>query len=302
MTQTTQDIPDYIAELLDGDDLEDQTQIKAFENELPEAGETPARFVGYVELGTHPRKAYRGESKDPAPAVRLSFELLSAKKHVKEIMVDGVKKTIAPRIHVEWNKVIHDKSKFYKLLTKMQTAVPAKATKTHLAAFLNSPVKLNVIHKTVGEGAAAKTYANIDFDSISEALGMTQDGETVKLTVRPAVAPIQLFLWDKPTKASWDSLFIDGERVVKDEAGNEKTVSRNWIQAKLVSALDFQGSKLEAMLEAGDMPDITAVSDERSVEAPDEDPTDTKTASAATKAKPKTDKKAADAMADLGLI
>lgn len=300
---TTNTLPDHILELLEDGTLEDQTKVQSFQYENPAAGETGARLVEYIELGTHERKAYQGKAKAPSPKVRLTFELL-AKKHLKEVEIDGVKKMIAPRISVEWDKIINDKSKFYKLLVRLQAAVPAKATKTHMAAFLNEPIKLKIVHTEVGEGADKKTYANIDFDSIGEAVRLDEEGEQVALTVPPATGQLRLFLFDKPNKATWDSLFIDGERDVKDKDGKETKVSKNFIQIKITKAINFAGSPLETLLIAGGMPDLTVEAEVPEGEDTDDhaDAPEVEAPAAKAKAATKTSKKSAEAMAELGLM
>lgn len=293
-------LPDYISELLEDGTLEDQTKVQSFEYETPEAGPTYARLVEYIELGTHERKAFKGKEKAPSPKVRLTFELLG-KRHLKEITVGGVKKTVGQTISVTWDKIINEKSKFYKLLSRLQAAVPAKAQKTHMATFLNEAVKFKIVHAEVGEGADKKTYANIDWDSIDAPMYQDEDENLLPYKVPAATVPIKLFLFDKPNKATWDSLFIDGEREVKDDKGNTKTVSKNFIQIKILSALNFSGSALESLLiTGGDMPDLTKEADvpvHEEGEAEEAPAPETKA-----KATTKTTKSAAAAMADLGLV
>ena len=61
----------------------------------------------------------------------------------------------------------------------------------------------------------------------------------------------KLFLWERPTKECWDSLYIDGT--------NETTgKSKNFIQNKCLSAKNFPGSPLEAMLMGLGMPTLAA--------------------------------------------
>ena len=51
----------------------------------------------------------------------------------------------------------------------------------------------------------------------------------------------RLFLWSRPTKEAWDSLYIEGEYEGK---------SKNRIQEQILAALDFQGSPLQQLLMA----------------------------------------------------
>lgn len=50
----------------------------------------------------------------------------------------------------------------------------------------------------------------------------------------------QLFLWNKPTKEGWDALHIDGQR--------DDGTSKNFLQDKILGAVDFMGSPLETLL------------------------------------------------------
>ena len=298
----TTNIPDFVTDLLD-EDLADQTVVQEFKYENPLAGETGARLVSYIELGTHDRKPFQGKAKAPCRKVKLTFELLS-KKHLKEIEVDGVKRIVAPTMSVTMDVLANDKAKFYKLLMRLRLAVPAKATKQNMAYFLNEPIKLRVLHTIKDEGTPKeKIYANIDFDSICEALTENPDtGVEAPMKLMDATSPIRLFLFDKPTKATWDSLFIDGERTSKDAAGKETTTSRNVVQAQILGANDFKGSAIEALLVAGEFPDITAMTAEADETEEDEVAPVEAPKAKTTKTKTTTTKTAADAMADLGLM
>lgn len=105
-----------------------------------------------------------------------------------------------------------------------------------------------------GKAADAKEYNMIDwanllppFDPISQ-----QPYPIPEL----ADDQYQLFLWDMPTKETWDELFIEGT--------NEKTgKSKNFLQAKCIEALDFKGSALEALL-GGELPSLDVENDDAS--------------------------------------
>jgi hypothetical protein len=74
-------------------------------------------------------------------------------------------------------------------------------------------------------------------------------GNVTLLPVPEPTLPLRLLLWDTPTKEQWDSVFIDGTRMVKNEAGEEVEESKNWLQRDIVTAaLNFGGSPLEQML------------------------------------------------------
>ena len=50
----------------------------------------------------------------------------------------------------------------------------------------------------------------------------------------------QLFLWNKPTLAGWNSLKIEGT--------SDDGKSKNYLQDRILAAVDFQGSPLEQLL------------------------------------------------------
>ena len=75
----------------------------------------------------------------------------------------------------------------------------------------------------------------------------------MKVPVPERLSPRKVFLWNKPNKATWDSLFIDGTYEKDGE-----TVSKNFLQDTIKKALNFEGSPIEEMLEGlGELPDLT---------------------------------------------
>ena len=291
-------------------EMEDQTETTSgggFEREIPPAGRAAARFVEYIELGKHERKAFKGKAKDPADSVRLTFELLGT-NHVREIEVDGEKRKIANRITIEIPKILNDKAGFSKLFDKMDYGRGNK----NMAQMLGDAFLVEVIHNVVGEGDKAKTYANLKTEAGEWTIAAPMidvfgedgipTGAKKQLTVPEAVGQMRMFIWNKPTRATWDSLFIDGEYETKDDKGNTITKSKNFIQSKIKSAVNFKGSELFNMLSGSDAVDaaISGASEETQETTTEETVAETP--------KPKTKKKeskpapdAADALADLGL-
>ena len=203
--------------------------------------------------------------------VRLTFELLNPRTNVKEIEVNGQKIQIADRISFDLNKSMSDKSSFHKLFEKMRRG---RQDIKHMAQMLNEGFVITVVHNTVvdkTDPTKTKVYANItDSDgSYLVAAPVHEDplsGEQTAIPVPEAISPVRIFLFEKPTPASWATLFIDGDKTVKDKDGTEKTVSKNWLQDRVKSATDFKGSALDLMLQGGDkLPDVTAP---KSVDAP----------------------------------
>lgn len=242
-----------------GNQLKDQTAEESsnFQYEPPVAGKAYARFVSYVELGKRAQKAYQGKDKPPAYEVRLGFELLG-KKHAKEVEVSGEKKIVYPMIFTKLAIKGGDRATFTKLLKAMSYGRDIK----HMAMMLGEGFVVTVVHnydKTDSNGKPlpdSKTYANLRNDAgwligapmVPEDPSDPTNDKMKPVTVPPATAPIQLLLWDSPTKEQWDSIFIDGTREVKDDNGNVKTVSKNWVQEDIQKALDFDGSAVQALL------------------------------------------------------
>jgi hypothetical protein len=237
----------------------DQTQTKTGGGEFtpPPAGTTVGRLVDYVEVGLQKSRPYKGKEKPPANKVYVTFELLG-KAYVKEIESDGKKKTIADRITVPLTLSLHEKSSFKKLFKKM---VYGRQDIEHMAQMIGEAFKITVVHNTVGEGKDKKVYANITDDEGNFLVGAPvnpeydEDGNVVgskKLKVPDSISAERMFLWDEPTDETWASIFIDGDKEVTDKDGKKKTVSKNWLQNLITSALNFEGSPVQAFLEGSE--------------------------------------------------
>ena len=235
-------------------ETEDQNVVQEhteFERVLAPAGKTIGRLIEYIELGKQKQRPYQGKEKPDADEVRLTFELLG-KGHINEIEVEGEKVKTSNVISVKIAKKFGERAAFKKLFNKLQYG---RADKKHMAQMLNEPFIIEVQHNTVGEGKEAKTYANIrDKDGaflisspfVQDALsGETKD---ISKAVPQSLRSPKLFLWDHPTQETWDSLFIDGTREVKNGDKVEQ-VSKNWLQELIMSASNFNGSPLHTMLE-----------------------------------------------------
>lgn len=72
-----------------------------------------------------------------------------------------------------------------------------------------------------------------------------------------AISDLRLFLFNHPSPECWNSLYIEGEREVKDDKGNViGKESKNFIQESIRSAVNFHGSPVEAMLAAISTPQV----------------------------------------------
>jgi len=215
------------------------------------AGLTMARFTGYVEVGKRKQKPWKGQPKADASEARFTFELLSP-KNIRDIEVDGEKITVTDVIGCKVAMKTGDKASFVKLLKKM--AYGREGITNH-AQMLGEPFLINVIHgKGKDKDGNDKTYANMKDDDYNWQISAPVQtdaltGNVAQLPVPEATIDIRLLLWDTPTQEQWDSVFIDGDRTVKNEKGEEVTESKNWLQRDIVTnALNFAGSPLEQML------------------------------------------------------
>ena len=227
---------------------EDMTVNKTFERELPKAGVALCRLLSYVETGRH-------ESTNPThkPSLRaiLTFEL-SHKKHLIEI--DG--KFVPSTVQVRVNKGVTSKSGFRKLFNVMNDA--CGGDHQHMAEMIGKPFLAEIFHNTVGEGDKAKTYANFDKDgaySFKEPVRVDLDTEEkTPINVMELHGTPSCFLWeneaitDDVLVAMWESIYIEGTREVEDPKTKEKKeVSKNWIQETIMSNLEWEGSRTQAL-------------------------------------------------------
>lgn len=257
--------------------LADQTEDKGgnFEYEPPVAGPCVARMVSYIEIGSHPQRAYQGKAKPPSPEAIVQFELLG-KKHRKEIEVtaeDGTKSTkvvypiITERVAIKSGP----RAGFYKMLSAMDYG----RGNTHMAFMLGEAFILTIIHNEVEKDGKKRTYANIKDDSgnwkIAAPVRVNEEGETEPLKAPEATVELRMLLWDAPSAEQWNSIFIAGS-YTKKEGDKEVEVSKNWLQATCRKALNFEGSALGNIIAeiGGDLPEVDT--DPESVPEVDDEP------------------------------
>lgn len=190
---------------------------------LPE-GYAFGRLVEYIEFGNQPQE-FQGQAKDPALEFTLGFAL-TGQGYQND---DGT-----PYIVRTYNTALsrNEKSRAF----KMFKALNWKGTAKSFAQLLGETflVKIKQVPKSKTD---PKIVSRIDLDGFLPPLD--------PVTRQPypiAEAPddmYRLFLWSRPTKEAWDSLFIEGEYDGK---------SKNRIQEQILAALDFQGSPLQQLL------------------------------------------------------
>lgn len=228
---------------------QDQTEtITQTEYTPPPAGVTVARFISYIELGKQAQKPYQGKPKPDVEEVRVTFELVHP-KNIKEIDVEGGKKKIADQVSIRLPIKLGERARFKKLFNAMTYG---RENIKHMAQMLGEAFVVTVIHSKSEDGK--RTYVNLEDDTgwkirapIKEADPMDPESVPQRINVPAALSPMKIFLFDNPTKETWDSLFIDGTRTVKID-NVEKEVSKNWLQELILSAKNYDGSQLEAML------------------------------------------------------
>ena len=240
---------------IQGAALKDQTVVKAFAPQLAAAGKGIARFIGYVEAGQRPT-FYQKKEKGKALRVYAFFELLG-QKHITEDEEHGTlesngKKFRTTMFKVQLDVKLNEKAKFRKLFMKMRNG---REQVTHMSQMLGEAFIVNITHNTVGEGDKQKVYANLqnaegEWQVSAPIIEDPLTGEVKVVPVPAPTRPYQLLLWDYPSKEQWDSIFIDGTVMRKQEDGTEEEVSKNWLQLDIMQkATDFEGSPLHDLLD-----------------------------------------------------
>lgn len=230
-----------------------ETVAGGSDRRTPEAGITRLRLISYIETGQWRDEKY-DKTKD---GVTLQFEL-SGPKHAPTKLDDGREIPLVVTIRESLSR--NEKSNFSRLFKRMNHT----GQYTHMAQMLGQDFLGEVVLNTSGEGSAARTYANLrdtagytirppfasDFDT----------GESVRVTVAPALNAVKCFLWDHCDKEQWDSIFIDGRWDDKtDDKGNvtQEGRSKNFYQDTIRAATNFQGSPIaELLFSQGATPDL----------------------------------------------
>lgn len=209
------------------------------------AGYAMARLVQYVEFGMQPQE-YQGAAKAPALEFRMGFAIWGDTKPFGDA---GQPNSVPPANRPQdlfhnpdgtpgiirtWYMKLgnNEKAGAKKAFDKMNYKGNAK----HFAQFLGQPFLVKIgIKPAVGDKPARNTLELADtlppFDQVSR---------------QPYPVPeapddlYQLFLWNKPTLAGWSSLKIEGT--------SDDGKSKNYLQDRIIAAVDFQGSPLEQLL------------------------------------------------------
>ena len=210
---------------------------------LPE-GYAFGRLVEYIEFGNQPQE-FQGQVKAPALEFTLGFAL-TGEGYQND---DGT-----PYVVRTYNTALsrNEKARAFKLFKALNWKGTAKSFAQLLGeTFL---VKIKQVPKSKTD---PKIVSRIDLDGFLPPLDpVTRQPYPV------AEAPddmYRLFLWSRPTKEAWDSLYIEGEYEGK---------SKNRIQEQILAALDFQGSPLQQLLMASGVTALPTAAPAVPVEAP----------------------------------
>lgn len=190
------------------------------------AGVSLAYLVEVVEFGEQPQE-YDGKPKAPAREFRLGFQLLNP----AFANDDGS----CPVINTfDTAETRNTKSRAFKLFKTMNW----RGNHSRFAQMIGELFILKVIHVKNKQG---QIKARIDLDALQPPIDPTTGGTYAAPADRPLDEKLlRMFLWDVPTVEGWNSLHIEG---TFDDGR-----SKNFLQEKCLSALDFEGSALQSML------------------------------------------------------
>lgn len=226
---------------------EDEDHAAVQSGGLAKAGPCQIRFLGYIETGVHQPK---NPQHNPKANAQLIVELHSA-QHMRN--VNGVMEPAIETIRV--SKTHGANSGFPKLFKVLRDCFPNDNI-THMSQLLGKAVLGTIYHNKVGD----TTYANFDKDgawSFAGTSGFNQDGTQYNVEVPPLRGEPKLFLYECPKtianpahmKAMWDSIYVDGIRTWKDQAGEEKSRSNNYHQELLSKSLQWGSSETKRVLD-----------------------------------------------------
>lgn len=206
----------------------DMTETGTGGGGLMPAGFAMARLVTYIEFGSQPQE-YQGKAKAPADEFRVGFKLFGGEYDGRFISTFD--------LALSNNEKSAAKILFERLNWKGDLKHIAQALKR---GFL---VPITVVKsKTSGKDGNRINIAGIlpPIDVVSKAQYPIPEVED---------SDLKYFFFNSPTPETWNALFVDG---TWDDGG-----SKNKIQEKILTALNFQGSALEQQLSGTVLPDLT---------------------------------------------
>lgn len=222
---------------------QDMTQVQTAPSiePIPE-GVHPMQFIKYIEFGKH-HPTNKGEVETSKPS-RLEFKATFA------VWCDGFDKparfidTGYFRLAVSTN----EKAKAFKMFKSMNHMKDCRT----FPSLLGRSFMGKVTHTQVPgiNGAAPKIYSNLVTDSFSALVD-----PITKIAYAVPELPDNvwgMFLWNAPTIEDWNALYIEGV--------TEDGKSKNRTQDAILTAVDYPGSPLAALLGSGTIPALTVPS------------------------------------------
>ena len=199
---------------------------------MPE-GFAMARMVTYIELGLQPQE-FGGKAKAPAPEVILGFKLFGGPDNC----YDGRFISTFP-IALGNNTKSNAKITFDRLNWQ--------GDMRHFAQALGRGFLLDI--KVHTNETTKKQSNRINLKGTLPPIDPVSKGAYPIPEV--TAEDLKYFFFDRPTKGTWDSLFVEG---TFDDGG-----SKNKHQEKILTALNFPGSALEQLLSGVVLPDPGSV-------------------------------------------
>lgn len=195
---------------------------------MPE-GFAMARMVTYIELGLQPQE-FGGKAKAPAPEIILGFKLFGG----PDSCYDG-------RFISTFGIALGNNTKSNAKITFDR--MNWQGDMRHFAQGLGRGFLLPI---TVHTNETTKKQSNrINLKGILPPIDPVSKGAYPIPEV--TAEDLKYFFFDRPTKESWDSLFVEGSF---DDGG-----SKNKHQEKILTALNFPGSVLEQLISGVVLPD-----------------------------------------------
>ena len=204
---------------------------------LPE-GHCDARLIQVIEYGMQPQ-SMKGVPCDPAHDTQLVFALYGPGISEGEgVEPDQQGKPYIMRLF-PFKISQNEKANSFMLFK----ALNWKGTATCFAQLIGESYLAKIItHKPDAAGVAKGYKESSRIDNKGFLPPIDPRSKKPYDIAMPDESYFKLFLWAKPTKAAWDSMHIEGT--------NEDGSSKNFVQNKILGALDFAGSALEQMLMA----------------------------------------------------
>lgn len=208
---------------------------------LPE-GTALVRLTEYIDYGTQLVTKFGTNETEPKPVMRLGFRIVGGQGKNTKGEIEQYVKEVGQFPYIRTFDVVlsqHIKSRAVKLFNLLNY----KRTHKHFANMLGGLFFLKITHETKD----GKTVHRPQWDSLSAPINPV----TSEYVDAPAITDehVRLFLWDNPTKEMWDSLYIEG----KFDDGQ----SKNKDQERILEATNYLGSRLEALLNGGALPELT---------------------------------------------